>query len=194
MQLTQSAFTCAFTFSKVTIEKLEQVVKYFTVSNKDTRATLWCLSLWLTLTYFTPCSDVYNVNFEHVIAGWERALPYKKIQHRFNRYHDVIQCCWYVVSLMFFLFIIKFLTLSLLARGPQEVKFVGTPPQSLKVGPGTPRKFKSGTPGPPSKFKSRTPGPPSMFKSGTIIIFFLHCLTHFVLDKYIYNMEIIFHK
>ena len=82
------------------------------------------MSLWLTLTYFTPCSDVYNVNFEHLIAGWERALPYKKIQHRFNRYHDVIQCCRYVVSLMFFLFIIKFLTLSLLACGPQEVKFV----------------------------------------------------------------------
>ena len=48
------------------------------------------------------------------------------------------------------------------------------PPQSLKVGPGTPLKFKSGTPGPPSKFKS-----------GTLIIRFLHCLTYFVLDKYI---------
>ena len=56
------------------------------------------------------------------------------------------------------------------------------PPQSLKVGPGTPLKFKSGTPGPPSKFKS-----------GTLIIIFLHCLTYFVPDKYIYNMEIIFH-
>ena len=33
------------------------------------------------------------------------------------------------------------------------------PPQSLKVGPGTPLKFKSGTPGPPSKFKSGTPSP-----------------------------------
>ena len=42
------------------------------------------------------------------------------------------------------------------------------PPQSLKVGPGTPLKFKSGTPGPPSKFKSRIPGPPSKFKSGAI--------------------------
>ena len=57
------------------------------------------------------------------------------------------------------------------------------PPQSLKVGPGTPLKFKSGTLGPPSKFKSRTPGPPSKFKSGTLIITFLHCLTYFVLDK-----------
>ena len=40
-------------------------------------------------------------------------------------------------------------------------------PQSLKVGPGTPLKFKSGTPGPPLKFKSRIPGPTSKFKSGT---------------------------
>ena len=39
--------------------------------------------------------------------------------------------------------------------------------QSLKVGPGAPRKFKSGTPGPPSKFQSGTPGPPLKFKSGT---------------------------
>ena len=40
------------------------------------------------------------------------------------------------------------------------------------------------------------PGLPSKFKSGTLIIIFLHCLTYFVLDKYIYiyNMEIIFHK
>ena len=41
------------------------------------------------------------------------------------------------------------------------------PPQSLKVGPGTPLMFKNGTPGPPSKLKSGTPGPPSKFKSGT---------------------------
>ena len=46
------------------------------------------------------------------------------------------------------------------------------PPQSLKVGTGTPLKFKSGTPGPPSKFKSRTPGPPSKFKSGIPSPFF----------------------
>ena len=46
------------------------------------------------------------------------------------------------------------------------------PPQSLKVGPGAPLKFKSGTPGPPSKFKSGTPGPPSKFKSGTPSPFF----------------------
>ena len=46
------------------------------------------------------------------------------------------------------------------------------PPQSLKVGHGTPLKFKSGSPGPPSKFKSRTPGLPSKFKSGTPSPFF----------------------
>ena len=68
------------------------------------------------------------------------------------------------------------------------------PPQSLKVGPGTSLKFKRGMPRPPSKFKSGTPGPSSKFKSGTLIIIFLHCLTYFVLDKYIYNMEIIFHE
>ena len=33
------------------------------------------------------------------------------------------------------------------------------PPQSLKVGPGTPSKFRSGTPGPPTKFKSGNPSP-----------------------------------
>ena len=57
------------------------------------------------------------------------------------------------------------------------------PPQSLNVGPGSPLKFKSGSPGPPSKFRN-----------GTRIIIFPHCLTCFVLDKYIYNMEIIFHE
>ena len=56
------------------------------------------------------------------------------------------------------------------------------PPQSLKVEPGT-----------PLKIKSRTPGPSSKFKSGTLIIILLHCLTYFVPDKYLYNMEIIPH-
>ena len=56
-------------------------------------------------------------------------------------------------------------------------------PQSLKVGPGTLLKFESGTPGPSSKFKS-----------GTLITIFLYCLTYFVLDEYIYNMEISFHE
>ena len=47
-------------------------------------------------------------------------------------------------------------------------------------------KFKSGTPGPPSIFESKTPGPTSKFKSGILILIFLHCLTYYVLDKYIY--------
>ena len=35
-------------------------------------ASFWCLyyQLW---TYFTACSSVSIVNFEHAIAGWERA-------------------------------------------------------------------------------------------------------------------------
>ena len=48
------------------------------------------------------------------------------------------------------------------------------------------------------KSGTRTSGPgtrdPLKFKSGTLIIIFLHCLTYFVLDIYIYNMEIIFHE
>ena len=82
--------------------------------------------------------------------------------------------------------------------GPRDLGKLGygtrDPPQSLKLGPGTPLKFKSGTPGPPPKFKSETPGPPSKFKNGTLIIIFLHCLTYYVPDKYMYNMEIIFHE
>ena len=68
------------------------------------------------------------------------------------------------------------------------------PPQSLKVGPGTPLKFKSGIAGPPSKFKSETPGLSLKFKSGVLIKIFLYCFTYFVLDKRIYNMERIFHE
>ena len=59
--------------------------------------------------------------------------------------------------------------------------------------PGPTLKFKSGARDPP-KVKGGTPGPPSKFESGTLIIIFLHCLTYFVLNKYIYNMEIIFHE
>ena len=49
--------------------------------------------------------------------------------------------------------------------GPRDPA-IRDPPQSLKVGPGAPLKFKSETPGPPSKFKSGTPGPPSSLKVG----------------------------
>ena len=48
--------------------------------------------------------------------------------------------------------------------------------------------------GPQSKFKSGTLGPSSKFKSGTLIIIFLYGLTYIVLDKHVYNMEIIFHE
>ena len=45
----------------------------FKVNNKDTRATpmtwFWCLYYQLR-TYFTSCSIVSIVIFEHVIAGW----------------------------------------------------------------------------------------------------------------------------
>ena len=46
----------------------------FKVNNKDTRTTLlasfWYLYCKLR-TYFTPCSSVSIVNFEHVISDWE---------------------------------------------------------------------------------------------------------------------------
>ena len=46
----QPTFTC----SKLTIETLEQGVKHI----------------------FTPCSSVSIVNFEHVIAGWEKDMTW----------------------------------------------------------------------------------------------------------------------
>ena len=46
------------------------------------------------------------------------------------------------------------------------------PTQWLKMGHGTPLKFKSGTPGPLSKFKRGTPGHPTEFKSGIPSPFF----------------------
>ena len=53
----------------------------FKVNNKDTRTTplasFWYLygQLW---TYFTLCSTVSIINFEHVIAGWVRT-EYKNL-------------------------------------------------------------------------------------------------------------------
>ena len=45
----------------------------FKVNNKDTRTTplasFWCLYCYF-LTYSTPCSSVFVVNFEHAIASW----------------------------------------------------------------------------------------------------------------------------
>ena len=34
-----------------------------------TTASFWCLYFWLW-TYFTPCFNIFIVNFEHVIANW----------------------------------------------------------------------------------------------------------------------------
>ena len=68
--------------------------------------------------------------------------------------------------------------------GPRDLGILGSgtrdPPQSLKVGPETPLKFKSGTLGPPSKFKSRIPGPPSKFQSGAPAPFF----NEFIFSEY----------
>ena len=44
--------------------------------------------------------------------------------------------------------------------GPRDPA-IRDPPQSLKVGPGAPLKFKSGTPGPPSSLKVGLPPRPS---------------------------------
>ena len=50
--------------------------------------------------------------------------------------------------------------------GDSEIQDPGSP-ENLRLGPGTPLKFKSVTSGPTSKLKSGTPGPISKFKSGT---------------------------
>ena len=45
----------------------------FEVNNKDTGYIL--VTLLLNLNIYTPCSSVFTVNFEDVIAGW---ASYKK--------------------------------------------------------------------------------------------------------------------
>ena len=42
----------------------------FKVNNKDTNGVV-LVSLLLMLTYFTSCSSVSIVNFEHWISGWD---------------------------------------------------------------------------------------------------------------------------
>ena len=91
---TQSEITC----SNLTIEPLEHMVwNMFKVNNKDIKTTpmasFWCLycKLW---TYFTPCSSVSMVNFEHVNAGrvnetdWIIAISINK--ETINNYFVVI--------------------------------------------------------------------------------------------------------
>ena len=49
----------------------------FKVNSKDTRTTLiasFCCVYCKLSTYFTPCSSVSVVNFEHVIADWKENL------------------------------------------------------------------------------------------------------------------------
>ena len=45
---------------------LTKMLSMFKVDNKDTRTTLFIV---LLIAYFTPCSSVSIVNFEHVIAS-----------------------------------------------------------------------------------------------------------------------------
>ena len=59
------------------------------------------------------------------------------------------------------------------------------PPQSLKVGPGTPLKFKSGTPVHLSKFKSRIPGPLSKFKGGIPSSFFNEFISFRIFNRFL---------
>ena len=75
-------------------------------------------------------------------------------------------------------------------QGPRDQ----VPPTKFKSGTRDPPKFKSATPGAPSQFKSGTPGTSSKFKSGTPYNNISSLLDYFVLDKYIYNKEIIFHE
>ena len=51
-----------------------KVWNMFKVNNKNTKTTpmasFWCF-YWELWTYFTPCSSVFIVNFENVIADWD---------------------------------------------------------------------------------------------------------------------------
>ena len=52
----------------------------FKVSNKGTRTTqAWRRSgaFIVNFEYLTPCSSVSSVNFEHVIAGWEKLTVHR---------------------------------------------------------------------------------------------------------------------
>ena len=58
------------------------------VNKKDTRTTpmasFWCLYSWFW-TYFTTCSRVSIVKFEHVITGWSTVLL---VSHSTERIHN----------------------------------------------------------------------------------------------------------
>ena len=57
----------------------------FKINNKDTRMTIVPVSLLLSLTYFTPCSNVSIVNFKQVNGDWvlfRRKYPYNVLIER----------------------------------------------------------------------------------------------------------------
>ena len=77
-------------FAGVMATSLHQIpagIYLFKINNRNTRTgwkicsklTIktpeWCWCLFYQIwTYFTPCSSVYIVNIEHVIAGWDNCL------------------------------------------------------------------------------------------------------------------------
>ena len=63
----------------------------FKVNNKDIRMTdtrttpgVVLVPLLFTLTYFKSCSSVSIVNFEHVIAGWDKTIGFPKYVFSIN--------------------------------------------------------------------------------------------------------------
>ena len=79
-------FSCHFTTAGIyllTVNRNTRTgVKYVQVNIKDTR-TMPLEPFWLT--YFTPCSSVPIVNFEHVIASWDK--NFKIIRLRCNLFN-----------------------------------------------------------------------------------------------------------
>ena len=74
----QPPITC----SKLTVETIEQGVKYCQCLDLQSKSIGWGLydgvvlvSVLLNWTYFTCCSSITIVNFEHVIAGWTVKAP-----------------------------------------------------------------------------------------------------------------------
>ena len=59
----------SYTYSKLTIETLEQGVKYVQERYQDDANDVVLVSLLLLWIYFTPCFSVSVVNFEKVNAG-----------------------------------------------------------------------------------------------------------------------------
>ena len=80
-------FSCHFTTAGIYLltvnnRNTRTGVKYVQVNTKDTR-TMPLEPFWWT--YFTPCSSVPIVNFEHVIASWDK--NFKIIRLRCNLFN-----------------------------------------------------------------------------------------------------------